>query len=208
MHKDPVVWEWDPQQKKMVKKGWNWSPKDDQQKKTNQKQQQAIDQQKKQESLINSLKGPANIVPKMSSSLDKIATNTTEKKDGPGEIVFKNKQPYIPIRGGYSEPLKQAQRQLPSLTDWVTQQAGSLIASVTPWQVEKPAARVPVSASPSAATVAALMPAPGGDVYNLNFDFSGQKLNEETIIRRVREELALAKQQADRRKRSQLTDHV
>ncbi|MFB4483695.1 phage tail tape measure protein [Enterobacter hormaechei subsp. xiangfangensis] len=208
MHKDPVVWEWDPQQKKMVKKGWNWSPKDDQQKKTNQKQQQAIDQQKKQESLINSLKGPANIVPKMSSSLDKIATNTTEKKDGPGEIVFKNKQPYIPIRGGYSEPLKQTQRQLPSLTDWVTQQAGSLIASVTPWQVEKPATRVPVSASPSAASVAALMPAPGGDVYNLSFDFSGQKLDEETIIRRVREELALAKQQADRRKRSQLIDHV
>ena len=166
------------------------------------------DEQKKQDNLINSLKGPANIVPKMSSSLDKIATNTTEKKDGPGEIVFKNKQPYIPIRGGYSEPLKQAQRQLPSLTDWVTQQAGSLIASVTPWQVEKPTARVPVSASPSAASVAALMPAPGGDVYNLNFDFSGQKLDEETIIRRVREELALAKQQADRRKRSQLTDHV
>lgn len=166
------------------------------------------DEQKKQDNLINSLKGPANIVPKMSSSLDKIATNTTEKKDGPGEIVFKNKQPYIPIRGGYSEPLKQAQRQLPSLTDWVTQQAGSLISSVTPWQVEKPAARMPVSASPSAASVAALMPAPGGDVYNLNFDYSGQKLDEETIIRRVREELALAKQQADRRKRSQLTDHV
>lgn len=166
------------------------------------------DEQKKQDNLINSLKGPANIVPKMSSSLDKIATNTTEKKDGPGEIVFKNKQPYIPIRGRYSEPLKQAQRQLPSLTDWVTQQAGSLIASVTPWQVEKPAARVPVSASPSAASVAALMPTPGGDVYNLSFDFSGQKLDEETIIRRVREELALAKQQADRRKRSQLIDHV
>lgn len=90
------------------------------------------DEQKKQDNLINSLKGPANIVPKMNSSLDKIATHTTEKKDGPGEIVFKNKQPYIPIRGGYSEPLKQAQRQLPSLTDWVTQQAGSLIASVTP----------------------------------------------------------------------------
>ena len=175
-------------------------------KKTEEKKK--TDEQKKQDNLINSLKGPANIVPKMSSSLDKIATNTTEKKDGPGEIVFKNKQPYIPIRGGYSEPLKQAQRQLPSLTDWVTQQAGSLIASVTPWQVEKPAARVPVSASPSAASVAALMPAPGGDVYNLNFDFSGQKLDEETIIRRVREELALAKQQADRRKRSQLTDHV
>ncbi|HBC8831943.1 phage tail tape measure protein [Citrobacter freundii] len=206
MHKDPVVWEWDPQQKKMVKKGWNWSPKDDQQKKTNQKQQQAIDQQKKQESLINSLKGPANIVPKMSSSLDKIATNTTEKKDGPGEIVFKNKQPYIPIRGGYSEPLKQVQRQLPSLTDWVTQQAGSLIASVTPWQVEKPAARMPVSASPSAASVAALMP--GGDVFNfeININDAGQ-MDEQKLVQRIREEFTVAQQQAARRKRSQLTDH-
>ncbi|EAZ0795605.1 phage tail tape measure protein [Salmonella enterica] len=208
MHKDPVVWEWDPQQKKMVKKGWNWSPKDDQQKKTNQKQQQAIDQQKKQENLLNSLKGPANIVPKMSNSLDKIATNTTEKKDGPGEIVFKNKQPYIPIRGGYSEPLKQAQHQLPSLTDWVTQQAGSLIASVTPWQVEKPAARVPVSASPSAASVAALMPAQGGDMFNIEINISGSGMDDQKLAQRIREELTIAIQQADRRKRSQLTDHA
>lgn len=204
LKKDPVVWEWDPQQKKMVKKDWNWSPD-----KPNQPKPPKPPITPKPVG-IPDLMGSPNLTPKMSKSLDKIADNTGKMaaKDGPGEIVFKNKQPYIPIRGGYSEPLKQAQRQLPSLTDWVTQQAGSLIASVTPWQVEKPAARVPVSASPSAASVAALMPAPGGDVYNLNFDFSGQKLDEETIIRRVREELALAKQQADRRKRSQLTDHV
>lgn len=204
LKKDPVVWEWDPQQKKMVKKDWHWSPD-----KPNQPKPPKPPITPKPVG-IPDLMGAPNLTPKMSKSLDKIADNTGKMaaKDGPGEIVFKNKQPYIPIRGGYSEPLKQAQRQLPSLTDWVTQQAGSLIASVTPWQVEKPAARVPVSASPSAASVAALMPAPGGDVYNLNFDFSGQKLDEETIIRRVREELALAKQQADRRKRSQLIDHV
>lgn len=204
LKKDPVVWEWDPQQKKMVKKDWHWSPD-----KPNQPKPPKPPITPKPVG-IPDLMGAPNLTPKMSKSLDKIADNTGKMaaKDGPGEIVFKNKQPYIPIRGGYSEPLKQAQRQLPSLTDWVTQQAGSLIASVTPWQVEKPAARVPVSASPSAASVAALMPAPGGDVYNLNFDFSGQKLDEETIIRRVREELALAKQQADRRKRSQLTDNV
>ena len=204
LKKDPVVWEWDPQQKKMVKKDWHWSPD-----KPNQPKPPKPPITPKPVG-IPDLMGAPNLTPKMSKSLDKIADNTGKMaaKDGPGEIVFKNKQPYIPIRGGYSEPLKQAQRQLPSLTDWVTQQAGSLIASVTPWQVEKPAARVPVSASPSAASVAALMPAPGGDVYNFNFDFSGQKLDEETIIRRVREELALAKQQADRRKRSQLTDHV
>ncbi|MGV4053002.1 phage tail tape measure protein [Citrobacter freundii] len=204
LKKDPVVWEWDPQQKKMVKKGWSWSPD-----KPNQPKPPKPPIMPKPVG-IPDLMGSKNLTPKISNSLDKIADNTGKMaaKDGPGEIVFKNKQPYIPIRGGYSEPLKQAQRQLPSLTDWVTQQAGSLIASVTPWQVEKPAARVPVSASPSAASVAALMPAPGGDVYNLSFDFSGQKLDEETIIRRVREELALAKQQADRRKRSQLIDHV
>ncbi|BDX13632.1 phage tail tape measure protein [Klebsiella pneumoniae] len=204
LKKDPVVWEWDPQQKKMVKKDWHWSPD-----KPNQPKPPKPPITPKPVG-IPDLMGAPNLTPKMSKSLDKIADNTGKMaaKDGPGEIVFKNKQPYIPIRGGYSEPLKQAQRQLPSLTDWVTQQAGSLIASVTPWQVEKPAARVPVSASPSAASVAALMPAPGGDVYNLSFDFSGQKLDEETIIRRVREELALAKQQADRRKRSQLIDHV
>lgn len=204
LKKDPVVWEWDPQQKKMVKKDWHWSPD-----KPNQPKPPKPPITPKPVG-IPDLMGAPNLTPKMSKSLDKIADNTGKMaaKDGPGEIVFKNKQPYIPIRGGYSEPLKQVQRQLPSLTDWATQQAGSLIASVTPWQVEKPAARVPVSASPSAASVAALMPAPGGDVYNLNFDFSGQKLDEETIIRRVREELALAKQQADRRKRSQLTDHV
>lgn len=204
LKKDPVVWEWDPQQKKMVKKDWHWSPD-----KPNQPKPPKPPITPKPVG-IPDLMGAPNLTPKMSKSLDKIADNTGKMaaKDGPGEIVFKNKQPYIPIRGGYSEPLKQAQRQLPSLTDWVTQQAGSLIASVTPWQVEKPAARMPVSASPSAASVAALMPAPGGDVYNLNFDFSGQNLDEETIIRRVREELALAKQQADRRKRSQLTDHV
>ncbi|MDJ7514735.1 phage tail tape measure protein [Salmonella enterica] len=166
------------------------------------------DEQKKQDNLINSLKGPANIVPKMSNSLDKIATNTTEKKEGPGEIVFKNKQPYIPIRGGYSEPLKQAQRQLPSLTDWVTQQAGSLIASVTPWQVEKPAARVPVSASPSAASVAALMPAQGGDMFNIEININGSGMDDQKLAQRIREELTNAIQQANRRKRSQLTDHA
>ncbi|MDU2883307.1 MAG: phage tail tape measure protein, partial [Enterobacter sp.] len=127
MHKDPVVWEWDPQQKKMVKKDWHWSPD-----KPNQPKPPKPPITPKPVG-IPDLMGAPNLTPKMSKSLDKIADNTGKMaaKDGPGEIVFKNKQPYIPIRGGYSEPLKQAQRQLPSLTDWVTQQAGSLIASVT-----------------------------------------------------------------------------
>lgn len=167
------------------------------------------EEQKKQGSLIDSLKGPANIVPKMGSSLDKIASNTEEKakRDGLGEIVFKDKQPWVPILGGYSEPVKQMQRQLPSFTDVIAQQAGALLASVTPWQVEKPAARVPVSASPSAASVAALLPAPGGDIFNFEINVSGAELDEKKLVQRIREEFTIARQQSDRRRRSQLTDH-
>lgn len=172
--------------------------KKDQKRKTEQSQQQ--------QALANNLKGPANLAPKISGSLDKIANNTAEKKDGPGEIVFKNKQPYIPIRGGYAEPVQQAQRQVPSLTAWVQQQAGALVSSVLPYSVQQPASRSPVSAVPSAASVAALMP--GGDVFNfeININDAGQ-MDEQKLVQRIREEFTVAQQQAARRKRSQLTDH-
>lgn len=172
--------------------------KKDQKRKTEQSQQQ--------QALANNLKGPANLAPKISGSLDKIASNTAEKKDGPGEIVFKNKQPYIPIRGGYAEPVQQVQRQVPSLTAWMQQQAGALVSSVLPYSVQQPAARSPVSAVPSAASVAALMP--GGDVFNfeININDAGQ-MDEQKLVQRIREEFTVAQQQAARRKRSQLTDH-
>lgn len=164
------------------------------------------DDAKNQEALVNNLRGPANLAPKISGSLDKIASNTAEKKDGPGEIVFKNKQPYIPIRGGYAEPVQQVQRQVPSLTAWMQQQAGALVSSVLPYSVQQPAARSPVSAVPSAASVAALMP--GGDVFNfeININDAGQ-MDEQKLVQRIREEFTVAQQQAARRKRSQLTDH-
>ena len=169
-------------------------------------QKRKTEQSQQQQALANNLKGPANLAPKISGSLDKIASNTAEKKDGPGEIVFKNKQPYIPIRGGYAEPVQQVQRQVPSLTAWMQQQAGALVSSVLPYSVQQPAARSPVSAAPSAASVAALMP--GGDVFNfeININDAGQ-MDEQKLVQRIREEFTVAQQQAARRKRSQLTDH-
>ncbi|CAM4016296.1 MULTISPECIES: phage tail tape measure protein [Lelliottia] len=169
-------------------------------------QKRKTEQSQQQQALANNLKGPANLAPKISGSLDKIASNTAEKKDGPGEIVFKNKQPYIPIRGGYAEPVQQVQRQVPSLTAWMQQQAGALVSSVLPYSVQQPAARSPVSAVPSAASVAALMP--GGDVFNfeININDAGQ-MGEQKLVQRIREEFTVAQQQAARRKRSQLTDH-
>lgn len=169
-------------------------------------QKRKTEQSQQQQAFANNLKGPANLAPKISGSLDKIASNTAEKKDGPGEIVFKNKQPYIPIRGGYAEPVQQVQRQVPSLTAWMQQQAGALVSSVLPYSVQQPAARSPVSAVPSAASVAALMP--GGDVFNfeININDAGQ-MDEQKLVQRIREEFTVAQQQAARRKRSQLTDH-
>ncbi|QLR49779.1 phage tail tape measure protein [Citrobacter sp. RHBSTW-00986] len=169
-------------------------------------QKRKTEQSQQQQALANNLKGPANLAPKISGSLDKIASNTAEKKDGPGEIVFKNKQPYIPIRGGYAEPVQQVQRQVPSLTAWMQQQAGALVSSVLPYSVQQPATRSPVSAVPSAASVAALMP--GGDVFNfeININDAGQ-MDEQKLVQRIREEFTVAQQQAARRKRSQLTDH-
>ncbi|HGV9228451.1 phage tail tape measure protein [Enterobacter roggenkampii] len=169
-------------------------------------QKRKTEQSQQQQALANNLKGPANLAPKISGSLDKIASNTAEKKDGPGEIVFKNKQQYIPIRGGYAEPVQQVQRQVPSLTAWMQQQAGALVSSVLPYSVQQPATRSPVSAVPSAASVAALMP--GGDVFNfeININDAGQ-MDEQKLVQRIREEFTVAQQQAARRKRSQLTDH-
>ncbi len=165
-------------------------------------QKRKTEQSQQQQALANNLKGPANLAPKISGSLDKIASNTAEKKDGPGEIVFKNKQPYIPIRGGYAEPVQQ----VPSITAWMQRQAGALVSSVLPYSVQQPAARSPVSAVPSAASVAALMP--GGDVFNfeININDAGQ-MDEQKLVQRIREEFTVAQQQAARRKRSQLTDH-
>lgn len=169
-------------------------------------QKRKTQQSQQQQALANNLKGPANLAPKISGSLDKIASNTAEKKDGPGEIVFKNKQPYIPIRGGYAEPLQQAQRQVPSLTAWMQQQAGALVSAVLPYSVQQPAARSPVSAVPSAASVAALMP--GGDMFNFEININGAgQMDEQKLVQRIREEFTVAQHQAARRKRSQLTDH-
>jgi hypothetical protein len=86
------------------------------------------------------------------------------------------------------------------------QQAGALVSSVLPYSVQQPAARSPVSAVPSAASVASLMP--GGDVFNfeININDAGQ-MDEQKLVQRIREEFTVAQQQAARRKRSQLTDH-
>ncbi|MEI2603664.1 phage tail tape measure protein [Erwinia aphidicola] len=101
LKKDPVMWEWDPQQKKMVQKGWNWSP-------------------------ISTGKGdkgntpfvgpplPPGYTPPLTGDngtmrrLQSIDSNTkatadNTKKIGPGDIVFKNLPRALAVRGEWKE---------------------------------------------------------------------------------------------------------
>lgn len=100
LRKEPVVWEWDPKQKKMVKKEWNWSP-------TPVKTPGAFTPPE-----ITGNKPPRTPLTGSNSNqknLQKIADNTggmlkeTKKRIGPGDIVFKNLPRALAVRGEWQE---------------------------------------------------------------------------------------------------------
>ncbi|WP_410706930.1 phage tail tape measure protein [Citrobacter braakii] len=92
MTKEPVAWEWDDKQKKMVKKEWNWSPKSDDKPAAS--------------------TPPSPVIAADTGTqrrLQKIADNTggmldeTKKRIGPGDIVFKNLPRALAVHGAWQE---------------------------------------------------------------------------------------------------------
>ena len=90
--KEPVAWEWDDKQKKMVKKEWNWSPKSD------------------DKSAASTPPSPVIAADTGTQRrLQKIADNTggmldeTKKRIGPGDIVFKNLPRALAVHGAWQE---------------------------------------------------------------------------------------------------------
>lgn len=90
--KEPVAWEWDDKQKKMVKKVWNWSPKSDDKPAAS--------------------TPPSPVIAADTGTqrrLQKIADNTggmldeTKKRIGPGDIVFKNLPRALAVHGAWQE---------------------------------------------------------------------------------------------------------
>lgn len=90
--KEPVAWEWDDKQKKMVKKEWNWSPKSDDKPAAS--------------------TPPSPVIAADTGTqrrLQKIADNTggmldeTKKRIGPGDIVFKNLPRALAVHGAWQE---------------------------------------------------------------------------------------------------------
>lgn len=90
--KEPVAWEWDDKQKKMVKKEWKWSPKSDDKPAAS--------------------TPPSPVIAADTGTqrrLQKIADNTggmldeTKKRIGPGDIVFKNLPRALAVHGAWQE---------------------------------------------------------------------------------------------------------
>ncbi|MBP2846331.1 phage tail tape measure protein [Dickeya oryzae] len=148
LKKDPVMWEWDPQQKKMVQKGWNWSSKTDGNKSENTKTQTAPPQP---------LTGDSGT----QRRLQKIADNTggvleeTKKRIGPGDIVFKNLPKALAVRGEWQESrLTGGTPSAPSQPVQTMQALSDRPAVVAATQPVKQADASPVS-RPAARTPAA-----------------------------------------------------
>ncbi|WP_171857880.1 phage tail tape measure protein [Enterobacter kobei] len=98
LKKDPVMWEWDPQQKKMVQKGWNWSPASTGKNNTGNTPPPGAPQPS---SPLTGDNGTMRRLQSIDSNTKTTADNT--KKIGPGDIVFKNLPRALAVRGEWKE---------------------------------------------------------------------------------------------------------
>lgn len=114
-------------------------------------------------------------------------SNSTQERRDPnklGDIVFKNVPAYMPIRGGYAEPMIQARN------------------SVSPYSVKPPTAYSP----PAAQSGSSVLPGQS-DIYNINITITdARNMDEGKIAKRVRAEVEALQLAADRRRRSSLLD--
>lgn len=167
LRKEPVMWEWDPQQKKMVQKAWGWQGPT-----------------KPTPEFVGPPLPPGGIIAGANSDtnkkLSKIADNTkatadNTKKVGPGDIVFKNLPQALALRGAYQEA-----RVIAQPVPRVSSTAGGGILSV-PVATQR-SATAPVSASTGSAPVIQIIFQDAGK-------YSLQEL-EKMARKAIREEMA------------------
>lgn len=99
LRKEPVMWEWDPKQKKMVKKEWKWSPPKVE---TNTTTPPGTDKP------LTPDQGTLRRLNNIADNTKSIADNT--KRIGPGDIVFKNLPRALAVRGEWQESRLAASR--------------------------------------------------------------------------------------------------
>lgn len=175
--KKPIAWEWDPQQKKMVQKEWEWSPK-------------------KSDSPIatgappaaSPLSGNTGTQRRLQSIADNTkATADNTKKVGPGDIIFKNLPRALALRGAYQEARVTPQ----SVPRVATPSAGGIISATA-------ATQAPVSAPVTAPTGSA-------PVFNITFNDVGKRTDQE-LERMVRNVVRDAMSSTNRNNRGSFRD--
>ena len=161
--KKPISWEWDPQQKKMVQKEWDWSPKKSDSPVTTGAPPAA--------SPLSGNTGTQRRLQSIADNTKAIADNT--KKVGPGDIIFKNLPRALALRGAYQEARVTPQ----SVPRVAAPAAGGIIS--TP------------AATPAPVSVPVSVPTGGAPVFNLVFNDVGKHTDQElermvrTVVRDV-----------------------
>lgn len=92
--KDPVVWEWDDKQKKMVKKDWQWSKKED---------KPATPEITPPSAIVGSETGTQRRLQKIADNTSGMLDETKKQRIGPGDIVFKNLPQALAVHGAWQE---------------------------------------------------------------------------------------------------------
>ncbi|HHA1961919.1 phage tail tape measure protein [Enterobacter hormaechei] len=142
LKKDPVMWEWDPQQKKMVQKGWNWSPASTGKNNTGNTPPPGAPQPT---SPLTGDNGTMRRLQNIDSNTKATADNT--KKIGPGDIVFKNLPRALAVRGEWKESLLAGTVRNNGLSARPAVVAASLPVKQAELQpVSRSASNIPVSA--------------------------------------------------------------
>lgn len=92
--KEPVVWEWDDKQKKMVKKEWHWSKKED---------KPAAPDITPPSAIIGPETGTQRRLQKIADNTGGMLDETKKQRIGPGDIVFKNLPKALAVHGAWQE---------------------------------------------------------------------------------------------------------
>lgn len=158
LRNQPAMWEWDPQQKKMVKKGWNWAgpglPTGS----------ATVDSKLggTPPPVLTGDTGTQRRLSEIAGSTKATADNTkaATKRIGPGDIIFKNLPRALALRGAYQEA-----RVMPQPVPRVAAAGGGVLSVPSATQ---PAAMSPVST-----------PGGGAPIFQLNFNDVGKRSDQE-----------------------------
>lgn len=115
--KEPVSWEWDDKQKKMVQKEWHWSPKNE--------NKPAAPAAAPPSPVIAGETGTQRRLQKIAENTGGLLDETKKQRIGPGDIVFKDLPQAIAVHGAWQEERSRPSEIRPQLGAWQKERPAS-----------------------------------------------------------------------------------